>query len=288
MTPPPSPNADELPPEGYVSLVQEDGASMVVRADLEEVARREPAAFWAEGAPLESAAGRGDGVSVLRFEGRDGPVCAVARDFRRGGVLGSLLGDRYFDRARAVRELRVLDALRRAGLPVVEPIAAVRRPRGMTSHRLRLLTALVEGAVPLPVFVDAHPALRAAAVRAAGALVDRALAAGLIHRDLHADNLIARVGEKGEPELWLLDLDRAKLVEGSVATGQRDAMLLRMARYLVRHRDRVRANASDSLRFLAGAGLDRAARRAEIERLRPAFRRMLERHGLAEGGGGVR
>ena len=69
-----------------------------------------------------------------------------------------------------------------------------------------------------------HPA------RQAGRVVDLAMAAGLLHRDLHPDILIGRRGADGSAEVFLLDLDRAEL-RPDLTADARDRMLVRMARY---------------------------------------------------------
>ena len=56
---------------------------------------------------------------------------------------------------------------------------------------------------------------------------------------------------------------------------ERDAMLLRMARYVVRHAPRLRATSTDQQRFLSGYGLDRRARRELVSRLAPELARIV-------------
>lgn len=255
----------------------------LVRMDLADAAAYAPRAFWSDvGAPVAGARGRGKGVTTFELDSPKGPVGVVARDYRRGGALGWLLATRFFDRHRAERELVVLAELARRGVQVVTPVAAMSRRGWYGLARLRLLTELVPGALPLPSFVQAEPARRRLAVRTAGNVVGAALSAGLIHPDLHPDNLIARGVGADAVDVRLLDLDRARLVP-EVSPADRDGMLMRMARYLVRHAGRVRASQTDRLRFLRGAGFSRAARRDLLERLEPAFGRMLARHGLRGG-----
>jgi len=130
------------------------------------------AAFWAALEPLPGAKGRG-GVGLLRLGERQ----LVVRPYRRGGALGSLLHDRYARPGRARSELELLAALRREGVPVVTPIAAVAR-RGRAFWRLRLCTELMPDALPLPAFLAAHPALRRYAADAVGTVVRLAFDAG--------------------------------------------------------------------------------------------------------------
>jgi hypothetical protein len=192
--------------------------------------------------------------------------------------LRTLLPDLFASPARAVRELELLAALARRGLPVAPPLGALARRVGPV-WRLRLLTELVEGAVPLPRFVAERPAQRRAAVREAGVVVARAFAFGLVHPDLHPENLIARARPRGGVDVWLLDLDRAVRRE-RVDDRERVQMWARMARWLVRHRARlpVAASATDGVRFLAGCGLDRAARRSALAAIAPVLRRAAARY----------
>jgi tRNA A-37 threonylcarbamoyl transferase component Bud32 len=258
-------------------VVSAKGLRAVLRHDLGDVSLE---AMWADGAPLSDAKGRG-GVSVLAVTEE---LRGVTRDFRRGGALGFLFPRSYLDPRRPERELRVLASLRRVGVPVVEPLAALSRRHLWIFHRLRLITGLIEGARPLPAFVAAEPCMRRAAVREAGRVTALAMEAGLEHRDFHPDNLVARqvgAGTESRVEVFILDLDRAELHD-ELSTAARDGMLLRMARYLRRHEGDlpIRPTVVDSLRFLGGLGLNRVGRRAELRRLAPLLARELERHGL--------
>jgi tRNA A-37 threonylcarbamoyl transferase component Bud32 len=196
------------------------------------------------------------------------------RSYRRGGALRGILQTLYLDRDRARRELEALLALRAAGVPVVEPLAALAQRAGMF-WRLHLFTRLVEDALPLPSFVAARPALRRTAVERAGQVVAAAFAAGLHHPDLHPENLIATVAG-GDLAVFLLDLDRAH-VRAPVAAAARVAMLTRLARYLVRHATTlpVPASRTDALRFLRGMGYERAARAEVVGAVEQRLRRQL-------------
>ena len=245
----------------------------VVRRDLVDLSET---TLWSDGSPLPDAKGRG-GTTVVDL---GVPVRGVARDYRRGGSLGFLLRCSYLDRNRPVRELRVLAELRGRGVPVVEPLAALARRHLLIFHRLRLITNLLVGARPLPAFLAAEPASRHAAVREAGRVVGLALQAGMLHKDLHPDNLVARVVD-GRVEVHLLDLDRAEL-RPELGRGERDHMLVRMARYLRRHTAELPTPTRrvDFTRFLAGMGLSRSERRECLARLRPLYERQLRRRGL--------
>jgi hypothetical protein len=244
-----------------------------VRRDLLGIGIEE---LWSVGQPLPEAKGRG-GAAVLRLSNG---ITGVCRDFRRGGALRWLPQGSYLDPRRPDRELETLRHLHLAAVPVVLPLAALSRRSFLFFHRLRLVTELVEGARPLPAFVAAEPESRRQAVREAGRVVRLALDQGLCHPDLHPDNLLAR-HENGAVEVYLLDLDRARILP-RLSQRQQDGMLLRMVRYLRRHEADLpfRPAPLDGLRFLCGMGLSRPERRAALARLAPRLRRALLRHGL--------
>lgn len=237
-----------------------DGADLaLVREDLAAVPLAE---FWQDGVPLDGALGRG-GVRVARIGGLE----VALRDYRRGGALRHLLPDVFRSEQRAFGELAVTAALRARGVAVVESVAAIARCRGRRCS-LRLATLLVRDALPLPSFVAARGDLRCETLRRAGAVVAQAFDAGLSHRDLHPANLIARAAIDGTVEVVLLDLDRAELLDG-LSSARRDAMLVRMARWLRRHARElgVTVRARDFAEFLRGMGLRRAERRVAWERM---------------------
>lgn len=256
-------------PAGFVEVRSAREVAWV-RADLATLA---PDLLWAEPEPLPGAKGRG-GVGVLHLAGLE----VVVRPFRRGGALRRLLGDRYSGPTRACQELDVLERLRTDGVPVVVPLAALAR-KGGAFWRLRLLTERVADALPLPAFCAAEPLARRWAIEAAAVAVRLAFARGLVHDDLHPDNvLVARHGDK--VRAVLVDLDKAELVQ-PLPPARRDAMLVRMARYVHKHHRRSAApfSRADHLRFLKGLGLDRSARAAEVERLLPQLARALRLRG---------
>ena len=257
----------ELPP-GYRLVGAGQAGGGLVRADLADLPL---ARWWEDGVPLRDARGRG-GVQVLDLGGHGR---AVARRLHRGGVLRHVLPDAFLDAGRGAAEVCVLVALGAAGVPVVEPLAAVwRGHRGLIAHRL--ITRLVEDARPLPAFVLAHAERRREAIRTAGRAVSLAFDAGLDHPDLHPDNLLVSI-ESGRVVVRLLDLDRAQL-RPLLAAARRDRMLLRLARYVERHG--LAARRVEPLRFLAGMGLPRPQRRAAMQRLVAGYARAVRRHRL--------
>lgn len=252
------------------------GAIGWVRAD---VAAHGLDAFWAALAPLPGAKGRG-GVGRLDLGG----LQLVVRPFRRGGALGSLLQDRYRSPQRARAELATLAALRHEGVPVAVPVAAVARRRG-AFWRLRLCTEWLPEAEPAPAFLAHHPELRRHAAGAVGTVVQLAFAAGLRHPDLHPDNVLCCArGDK--VRAVLIDLDRAA-VRAPLGEAERDAMLVRMQRYLQRHRAKLAAvpSRAETMRFLRAMWPERVARHAAWQRLAAKVRAALRLRGWFRRGG---
>ena len=231
------------------------------------------APFFAALTPLPGAKGRG-GVGLLTV----GEVPLVVRPFRRGGALGKLLRDRYPSPRRARDELALLAALRHEGVPVVVPVAAVAQ-KGRAFWRLRLCTEHLPEALPAPAFFAAAPTLRRAAAEAIGTVVHLAFAAGLRHPDLHPDNVLCCArGDK--VRAVLVDLDRGALVRPLPAK-DRDAMLVRMQRYVERHRARMAAvpTRGETMRFLRALVADREQRHAAWRRLADKLRASLRTRG---------
>lgn len=133
---------------------------------------------------------------------------AVLRAYRRGGLLARCNRDRYLwrgvERTRCVRELRLLLALRGAGLPVPEPLAAAwwREP---FTYRAALLMRRV------PVRCDFMERVCEDAGSAPWAEVGRTLARfhryGARHPDLNARNLLLAEDDA----VVLIDWDRGSL-----------------------------------------------------------------------------
>lgn len=252
-------------PEGFVEL----RAGRAIGWVAKDLAGLGLEAFWASLEPLAGAKGRG-GIGTLRLLEHT----AVVRPYKRGGALAGLLRDRYAGPSRARAELQTLATLREQGVPVVVPLAAVAR-RHHAFWRLRLCTELVPDALPLPAFLAAHPELRRFTAEAVGIVTKLAFAAGLRHPDLHLDNVLCAV--RGERvRAVLVDLDRAR-VKKPVAENDADAMLVRMLRYVVRHKSRLAAvpTRAEMMRFLRALGLDESARRAAFVRLAAKLQRAL-------------
>ena len=179
--------------------------------------------FWQiRNAVIGELGGRGQALVV---ETPAGP--AVLRRYLRGGQARRFSADRYlftgYANSRAFREWRVLDRLCRTGLPVPRPLAASCERAGLT-YRAGLLTRLIPGALSL---MELAPDLDEARIGSLAEVLERFFAAGLVHPDLNATNILC--DQQGQ--WFLIDLDRARLISRPSGPGR---MVSRLQRSLTK------------------------------------------------------
>lgn len=153
-----------------------------------------------------SGAGRA-GVYFIR----DGDCYWALRHYRRGGLIGKLIHDRYLwlgpERTRAFAEWRLLHALRELELPVPAPVAA-RYERGGMTYQADLITEAIPAARTLAESM-AGVQLPEETWSRIGATIARFHRAGVHHADLNAHNILLGQGAS----VWLLDFDRGRIRE---------------------------------------------------------------------------
>ena len=211
----------ETPPPGYVALSENGIRAWVLEVEQEAVAA---ALFHARGcAPLEAAGGRG---GVLRFDLGQGE--GVLRPFRRGGIAGRVLANRYFRDNRPLREFRVHAELLRRGAPCAPLLGVAWQAQGPWFSGA-IATGFIEGpSLESLLAGDAAEEALQEALSEAGRAVRALHDAGGLHADLHPGNiLVAREGA------FLIDFDRARLFP-ALSPAQRASNLLRLRRAFVK------------------------------------------------------
>ena len=135
----------------------------------------------------------------------------MLRHYRRGGLFGRLVKDRYAGikpaDSRAMRELNLLDSMQRAGLPVPAPVGA-RMTRHGIFYRADLLMASGEddlARVAVGELVDADPGDVRALLKSHGRLISGALEA-------RANAALSQAGELEGWQRWRADQLREELV----------------------------------------------------------------------------
>jgi 3-deoxy-D-manno-octulosonic acid kinase len=190
-------------PAGFVEIRQgtdtcwlrEDGLSTLSGSVFEP-------SFWqSRQAVTGTATGRGTTWFV-----RDGERHLVLRHYRRGGLFGRLVKDLYAGirpaHSRAMRELSLLEAMYRDGLPVPKPMAARMSRRGPL-YRADLLIARIADASDLLAVLQRAP-LSGNQWQQIGAMIRRFHLAGIDHTDLNIHNIL--LDQSGTS--WLIDFDK--------------------------------------------------------------------------------
>lgn len=181
--------------------------------------------YWRDNGTLRKQAGGRGGVSIIETPAGE----CVLRHYRRGGLVASLMGDRYLwtgaDRSRPFIEFRLLAEIVRLGLPGPAPVAA-RYERHGAFYSADLITRRIADALTLAECLAAGR-LDAALAGSVGAVIARFHRAGIWHADLNAHNVLVTADN-----IYLIDFDRGQLRQPSSAWQQ--ANLQRLKRSLIK------------------------------------------------------
>jgi hypothetical protein len=154
--------------------------------------------------PREVFHGRGEAFGVTL-----GPVRAVVRHARRGGLLAPLLRDLYAGRPRFEHEIAMAGRLAQDGIATPAVLAGVRYRAGPL-HRADVATERADATdLATVLFGDAPPVGedRDEVLRAVGRLVRRLHAAGYVHPDLQLRNVLVTPAPR---RAILLDVDTVR------------------------------------------------------------------------------
>jgi 3-deoxy-D-manno-octulosonic acid kinase len=229
---------------GSKAAVSEGAASEgAILFDAARLRQAEPLwfdpAWWGSQAQAVGSGGRGGAWFVNASDNASGGEAAkvadfglaVLRHYLRGGIVAKLSRDRHLWRGpghvRSFDEFRLLRALRRLGLPVPEPIAAIYWRKG-SSYRAAILLDRLQNVRALADLAAAGD--DAALWHRTGELIARVHRAGLDHADLNAHNILFQPDGTG----WVIDLDRSRL--RIPATAWRETNLRRLERSLLKLR----------------------------------------------------
>jgi hypothetical protein len=177
-----------------------------------------------------SGEGAGNRSSGYRLKLEDGTECIV-RINRRGGLMRPFLKDLYLGVGqRPVRELAVADESGRRGIPVAEPIGAMVEWVAPIVYRSMFVTRALAG-MTLWEFLctDDDPLVRAHVIELVRQVIDRIHRLGLLHADLNLNNLFVTKSRESFA-IAVLDLDKARLLDGPVPAGMIVRSLARLRR----------------------------------------------------------
>jgi len=161
-------------------------------------------AFWQQrNAVTGSATGRGTTWFV-----RDGDHPLVLRHYRRGGLIGKFIADRFLftgtHRSRAMAEFSLLHQMREAGLPVPAPVAAQLQRSGLF-YRADLIISHIANSADLVCLLKKKN-LSEPQWQKIGAVIRQFHDAGIDHTDLNAHNILL----DDQETVWLIDFDKCR------------------------------------------------------------------------------
>jgi 3-deoxy-D-manno-octulosonic acid kinase len=177
-----------------------------------------------------SGAGAGNRQSAHRLY-LDGGLELFARRGRRGGMIGSILGDIYVGMApRPLNELAVTVEAGRRGIPVAEPMGAMIEWIGPALYRGFFLTRAVRG-MTLWEFVktDDDQTVRSHVLGQARAAIGLMHDKGLFHADLNLHNLLVTQARESFTVI-IIDLDKSRLFDAPLSSAMRRANAARLMR----------------------------------------------------------
>lgn len=222
-------------PPGFVQQ-EKKNARLWLREDYQDILLSLPVEEPARLARHNPAPLSGRGVIGLVNVDKDGEKeRLIIRPYLRGGLMGRLFHDRYFDEARAINELELYQEAQKRGIPSLEVLGAVTRPcRGM-GYRHGIITRYLEDVHDLAAVLlhIKDERKRRAAMREAGRVIRVMHDRGFDHPDLNIKNVLVRFRES-EVEAWVIDFDRGHFVAGSLDEGARLSNLMRLIRSFVK------------------------------------------------------
>jgi tRNA A-37 threonylcarbamoyl transferase component Bud32 len=146
---------------------------------------------------------------------------------------------------------RALDVASRR-VPTVTPLAVGEQTSALGRGESFLVTASLDHTMPLDTFVESilptlepgrRPGIRQRLAVALGMFLARMHGEGILHRDLHAGNVMLRLSAQDEPALFLLDLHSVRLGNALGWKASRDNLVV-FNRWFILH-----AGRTDRLRF---------------------------------------
>lgn len=143
----------------------------------------------------------------------------VIRHYEHGGILRTLTSDLFLGGSRPFHELFITEMARKAGLPTIEVLVAVKRWVFWPFYKGDLISKEIPNATDLIHYLARlrkdrsreQLSKKRELIRQAGRLVRKMHEVGIYHSDLHLKNLIVEVKEGTLRSLHVIDFDRAAI-----------------------------------------------------------------------------
>ena len=200
--------------------------------------------------------GRGSLVSLPMDE--KGSERMVIRHYEHAGIFRALTSDLFLRGSRPFHELFITEMARKAGLPTMEVLVAVKRPVFWPFYKADLVSREISNSIDLIQYFTRwgkagnQQRLREKRelIRQAGRLVRKMHEVGIYHSDLHLKNFVVEVKEGTLGSLHIIDFDRATIIH-PLKSDKWLANLLRLDRSVEKWRTKgLWITRTDRLRFL--------------------------------------
>ncbi|MGE0681857.1 MAG: lipopolysaccharide kinase InaA family protein [Candidatus Binatia bacterium] len=179
---------------------------------------------------LTPAGGRG---SLYRLPLGDGGY-AIARRYRRGGLIHHFTRDLYWERPfRPLTELIATEAARQRAIPTVEVLAAGVEHVAFGFYRGWLISREAEGFINLWEWLRSNPSAsaRQQGIKTVAQMTAQLHTAGIYHADLNLTNILI-TPQTLQSQVFIIDFDRARVFTGPLSSRRRKKNLRRLRRSL--------------------------------------------------------
>lgn len=240
-------------PLGFVEL-RPSGQVWWVKRDWEQFFSAEFSSF--RGVPptvstLTPTGGRG---SLYRFPLGDGGY-AIARRYRRGGLIHHFTHDLYWERPfRPLTELISTEIARQRAIPTVEVLAAGVEHVAFGLYRGWFISREAEGFINLWEWLRSKPSAsaRRQGIEIVAQVIARLHTAGIYHADLNLTNILV-MPQTPQPQVLIIDFDRARVLTGPLSSRQQEKNLRRLRRSLLKLDSQKQFFSSADLEIFCGA-----------------------------------
>jgi 3-deoxy-D-manno-octulosonic acid kinase len=176
--------------------------------------------------------GRG---SLYRFPLGNGGY-AIARRYRRGGLIHHFTHDLYWRRPfRPLTELISTETARQRAIPTVEVLAAGVEHVVFGLYRGWFISREAEEFLNLWEWLQSKPlaSARQQGIKIVAQMIARLHTAGIYHADLNLTNILI-MPQTPQPQVLIIDFDRARVFAGPLSSRQRKKNLRRLRRSLLK------------------------------------------------------
>jgi tRNA A-37 threonylcarbamoyl transferase component Bud32 len=229
----------------------------------------------------------GRGVLVSLPIEEKGAERMIIRHYEHGGIFRALTKDLFLVGSRPFRELVITEMARKAGLPTIEILVAIKRWVFWPFYTADLVSREIPNSIDLMQYfirwdkAGDHQWLREKRelIRQAGRLVREMHEVGIYHSDLHLKNFIVEMGKQEVGSLHIIDFDRSMTIH-PLESDKWLANLVRLDRSVEKWRAKgLPITRTDRIRFLR-AYLEGDEKKRELVRKylgkRPRRRRRYE------------